>query len=260
MARRWFAVLTLVGVMVCSAPEIVDAAFDPVKSSICDAAADRAGRAHEVPVEILRALTRTETGRAQGGVLQPWPWTINMEGDGFWFETRDEALAFAIEHHARGARSFDVGCFQINYRWHGEAFDSIEMMFDQAQNADYAARFLLSLKAEGGDWGAAVGKYHSRTPGLAQKYKGRFDRILASLAPHEAIAPEQSEKAPIPSRLVPNEFVRAIDPGTQTALIAGLALQIGSPRHTRMPGGVHLSAFSEGSGLLRPASPLITRR
>ncbi|MEM7670074.1 MAG: lytic transglycosylase domain-containing protein [Pseudomonadota bacterium] len=229
---------------------------DPVTASICDVTAERAARAHGVPVPIMRALTRTETGRAQGGELRPWPWTINLEGDGFWFETRQQALDFALRHHGRGARSFDVGCFQINFRWHGEAFESISMMFDQTQNADYAARFLQSLKQEGGTWDDAVGKYHSRTPEFATRYLGRFQTILANLGPDAPMPPAPPE---LSRELTPVHSIRAIDPESQTAFVAGLALQVGRPRHTRMPGGVRLSAFSDGTGLLRSATPLFQR-
>ena len=72
-----------------------------------------------VPQDVLHAISLTETGRAQGGRLRPWPWAINREGKGFWFKNRDEALAFAKASLAEGRRSFDVGCFQINYHWHG---------------------------------------------------------------------------------------------------------------------------------------------
>ena len=80
---------------------------------------------------------------------------------------------------ARGAVSFDVGCFQINFRWHGENFDSVEQMFDPAANSDYAARFMAELYAETRDWTRAAGYYHSRTPEFHNRYSARFARILA---------------------------------------------------------------------------------
>ena len=151
-------------------------------STVCDRAAQLAARESGVPLKVLRSITRTETGRARGGVLEPWPWTVNMEGKGRWFPSEDEARAYVFHHFKRGARSFDVGCFQINYRWHGQAFRSIDQMFDPLENARYAARFLKSLHTEMGDWSRAAGAYHSRTPRYAQRYIARFDRILAALS------------------------------------------------------------------------------
>ncbi len=148
---------------------------------ICDHAAQIAASESDVPLSVLRSITRTETGRTRAGTLQPWPWTVNMEGAGKWFETEDAARAYVFKHFKRGARSFDVGCFQINYRWHGEAFRSIDEMFDPVENARYAASFLAKLHNETNDWSEAAGAYHSRTPKYAKRYRTRFDQILHAM-------------------------------------------------------------------------------
>lgn len=150
-------------------------------SRLCDRAASDAARRHGVPLDVLRAISRTETGRSGIGGLQPWPWTVNMEGTGRWFASLDEARSHVFRHFKRGARSFDVGCFQINYKWHGAAFTSIDDMFDPGRNADYAAAFLKRLYAETGSWSDAAGAYHSRTPEHANRYSARFERIRATL-------------------------------------------------------------------------------
>ncbi len=150
-------------------------------AAICDNAAELVARESGVPLDVLRAISLTETGRRKSGEFRPWPWTVNMEGLGKWFDDMGSAQAYVDRHFARGARSFDVGCFQINYKWHGQAFSSIEEMFDPIANARYAARFLSELHNELGDWSKAAGAYHSRTPKYAIKYKKRFDRIRANL-------------------------------------------------------------------------------
>ncbi|MFP1645917.1 transglycosylase SLT domain-containing protein [Pontitalea aquivivens] len=151
-------------------------------TAICDVVARRAAETTGVPVDVLLAISRTETGRKAGGQVQPWPWTVNMEGAGHWFDTLDEARAFVFKEFKRGARSFDVGCFQINYKWHGEAFSSIDEMFEPMANALYAARFLDDLYQEMGSWPKAAGAYHSRTPEYAQRYTERFNRFRNQLA------------------------------------------------------------------------------
>lgn len=103
-----------------------------------------------------------------------------MEGEGHWFENRDAALAYVFENYNRGARSFDIGCFQINFRWHGENFNSIEDMFDPTANAQYAAKFLNDLHTETGDWSAAAGAFHSRTEAEATGYRDTFDQFRAA--------------------------------------------------------------------------------
>lgn len=147
----------------------------------CDRAASTAALKTGVPVEVLLALTRTETGRQKDGQFQPWPWTVNMEGQGHWFADEQSARAFVFKHFKAGARSFDVGCFQVNYKWHSAAFTSIESMFDPTENAIYAAQLLQSLKSPTTSWEEAAGAYHSKTPVYAERYRSRFQRILAGL-------------------------------------------------------------------------------
>lgn len=148
-------------------------------ADICAQAAALAAAETGVPYAVLMAITQTETGRTSAGVTQPWPWTINLEGEGHWFENQDEALAFAYQALRADRVSFDTGCFQINYRWHGENFSSLEEMFDPARNAAYAALFLSDLYAELGDWSLAAGAYHSRTEVHASRYRARFDEFYA---------------------------------------------------------------------------------
>ncbi|MCU9836401.1 transglycosylase SLT domain-containing protein [Ruegeria sp. WL0004] len=163
------------------------ATVDPGTSGLCDMAARRAARAHDVPLDVLRAITRVETGRSSGGALEPWPWTVNMEGVGHWFPSQTAAQTYVFERFKSGARSFDLGCFQINYRWHSQAFRSIDDMFDPEINADYAARFLKDLYGELGSWKAAAGAFHSRTQSLADAYAARFETTRVRL---EDAAPE----------------------------------------------------------------------
>ncbi len=174
-------------------------------ADICEGAIARGALRSGVPQEVLHAISLTETGRNEGGRFRPYPWAINREGKGFWFKSRDEALAFARESVAAGRTSFDVGCFQINYRWHGRNFPSLEAMFDPDAGAAYAAQFLRSLHDERGDWSRAAGAYHSQTPERAGVYRARFDRILAGLSGKAltvtaSAEPEMVETAPVAPR------------------------------------------------------------
>lgn len=148
---------------------------------LCERAAAQAAQAMGVPVAVLRAIALTETGRKRGTLFRPWPWAVNMEGEGVWFDTPQEARAYVQRHFDRGARNFDIGCFQINYRWHGDAFASISQMFDPQANALHAARYLRALYDELGDWSVAAGAYHSRTPHYAAIYRKRFDGFHAAV-------------------------------------------------------------------------------
>ncbi|HRO16336.1 MAG TPA: hypothetical protein PLL33_15120, partial [Paracoccus sp. (in: a-proteobacteria)] len=132
--------------------------------AICEQAALRAAAESGVPADILGALTLTETGRRRDGVVRPWAWSVNAEGQGTWFDDSSAALGFARQRIAEGRTNLDIGCFQLNWRWHGKSFASVEQMFDPLANARYAAQFLRQLHAETGDLRAAAGAFHSRTP------------------------------------------------------------------------------------------------
>lgn len=151
------------------------------RPELCDQVARHAARDQNIPSNVMLAVTRVETGRARNGVVQPWPWTANVGGDGHWFDTADALRQFLFRQVKAGTTNFDVGCFQINHRWHGQAFASLDDMIDPVQNAAYAARFLRELYSETGDWTAAVGKYHSRTPEHANLYTRKYRQIQANL-------------------------------------------------------------------------------
>ena len=214
-----------------------------------------------MPQEVLHAVALTETGRKQDGRLRAWPWAINREGKGHWFETYEEALAFAKKSLAEGRRSFDVGCVQINYRWHGHAFPSLEAMFDPEWTATYAAQFLRTLYEERGSWSAAAGAYHSLTPDLAQTYRQRFDRLLAGLVPGaltdaEALVAEAVPATRLGSRQARREAQRR---DIAERIRAGRAAARG-PRTARWPAMFVPAAGAllvQGSPLLTEGKPLI---
>src|SRR5699024_132920 len=129
---------------------------------ICEDVATQVASESGVPADVLRALTLTETGRPQDGDLRPWAWAVNAAGQGFWFDDPESALGFVETQIAGGHANVDIGCFQLNYHWHGKNFSSIRDMFDPLRNGRYAARFLTDLYAEMGDWRLAAGAFHSR--------------------------------------------------------------------------------------------------
>jgi hypothetical protein len=195
-----FALALLAGLIAPPAPAAAGTAADADDPpAICERAVARAAKAG-VPPAVLKAIALTETGRRKDGRLRPWPWAVNREGQGYWFASREAALAFARRSLAEGRRSFDLGCFQINYHWHGHNFPSLEAMADPEIGADYAARFLRALHDEFGSWSAAAGAYHSRTPELAARYRARFDTILASLGGAGFVPASAPATAPLEAR------------------------------------------------------------
>jgi hypothetical protein len=190
----------------------------------CDIAAAEAAAETGVPLSILRALARTESGRTRDGVFAPWPWTVNNAGDGRWFPGLTSAQDHVSRLRAAGETNIDIGCFQINLRWHGHAFDSVSDMFDPTQNARYAARFLTGLHREFGTWDEAVAAFHSRTPQLASRYMARFRRVHADLGGDAIGAPVRSRPTPERQADAPPAAARALDLDRRPPLLASGAI------------------------------------
>lgn len=150
--------------------------------ALCRAAITAAEAEFNIPDRLLLGIGRVESGRRdpQTGSFDPWPWTINAEGRGSFFPSREAAVEAVRALQASGMRSIDVGCMQINLRHHPNAFASLEEAFDPQAGARYAARFLTSLQQRAGDWTMAAGHYHSHTPEFAERYRARLATVLAN--------------------------------------------------------------------------------
>ena len=148
-----------------------EVAADP--ATLCETAITSAEYANRLPPRLLAAISLTETGRVEpaSGRVRPWPWTINANGEGQVFETRQAAILAVKALQVRGVLSIDVGCLQVNLMYHPDAFTSLDQAFDPRANASYAARFLNSLYAGTKGWTTAIAAYHSETPALGAPYR-----------------------------------------------------------------------------------------
>ncbi len=154
---------------------------------LCRAAIAGAEQGQAIPAHLMAAIGRVESGRRDEatGAQHPWPWTVNAEGQGFFFDTKAQAVAAVRGMQAHGVKSIDVGCMQVNLMHHPDAFPSLEQAFDPPANAAYAARFLRQLFGQAGDWTKAVALYHSATPALSEPYAKK----VMALWPEEARRP-----------------------------------------------------------------------
>jgi hypothetical protein len=84
----------------------------------CEPEILRASTSYGVPVGILYAVGLTETGRK--GSLQPN--AMNIEGKALFPANRTEALNAFADARRDGAKLIDIGCMQINVRYHGDQF------------------------------------------------------------------------------------------------------------------------------------------
>ena len=120
-------------------------------------------RKYDIQPSLLTAISVVETGRwnADKGENTPWPWTINAEGKGMFFASKKEAIEAVRNLQRQGVESIDVGCMQINLKYHPDAFKDLEEAFEPSKNVDYGARFLKSLYERHSSWFVAARHYHS---------------------------------------------------------------------------------------------------
>ena len=195
------ALLALPGpVLAESRADVVDVDVGPPLNAFADVmttapdcarlAAD-AGASEGLPDGLLAAISLVETGKGDGqGGRMPWPWTLNQGGDSHYLDSAQEALAKLDDILATGTTNVDVGCMQLNWKWHSKAFASRADLIDPVQNTAYAARFLKELHNQLGSWELATAAYHSTDPDRGQAY------VAKVAAAHEtviALLPTQPE-------------------------------------------------------------------
>ncbi len=159
--------------------------------NICLSEARRAEAQHGIPSGLLQSITRVEAGRKTvTGEFMPWAWTLNDAGEGLFFDSREAAMRHLEAAVAAPGHSVDVGCMQVNTKWHMQGFHNLSDMLDPVQNADYAAGFLLDLHEAHRSWDDAVKHYHSSEPAKNVAYHGRvLAELERFLAGDDAVAP-----------------------------------------------------------------------
>lgn len=212
----------------------------------CRTSIDTAERAQAVPSRLLAAIGQVESGRRDPATGQwtPWPWTIDVGGQGTFFATKAEAIAAVRALQEKGVQSIDVGCVQINLAQHPNAFRSLDEAFDPDTNTRYGATFLTRLFTMTRDWGKAAAFYHSATPALGAEYERK---VLAALTGHQSAAllmtaklttakqaPQPLQLLPTPEQLLATAWAATLDKGTGSSdLTAFTATPVRQPSPSR---------------------------
>ena len=166
----------------------------------CEYLAKDAEKKYELPENILLSISRVESGYQKvDGIIRAWPWTLNAGGDSAYFKTKKAALKSLKKRIESGVTNIDVGCMQINYRWHNKFFSNLGDMINPIKNVDYGARFLKKLFQRHGSWEKAVKYYHSSKSKFNVRYYKKVKAIWkrenneSSLKPILVAAASKSE-------------------------------------------------------------------
>lgn len=85
------------------------------------------------------------------------------------FANKDEAVRFVTVIMDAGHNNVDVGLMQVNMKYHGQNFDSLDDAFDPYKNVVYAVSYLRKHR-QTRDWWDSVGRYHSGTRMHSDRY------------------------------------------------------------------------------------------
>ena len=118
----------------------------------------------DIPSGLLLGIGKVESGRIKNDEIVIWPWTINHAGKSLFFDNKTQMKRYISKHVNKGDNNLDVGCMQINLKWHKHNFKDIKDMIAIEPNVSYAASFLIQLKGKHGTWEKAVKHYHSSDP------------------------------------------------------------------------------------------------
>ncbi|MCM1324268.1 MAG: transglycosylase SLT domain-containing protein [Acetobacter sp.] len=158
----------------------------PVKpqadNELCAYAATLAEQEYAIKPHLLQTISMVESGRWDNklGKRTAWPWTVHANGKGHYYKSKAEAVAAVKAMQKQGFTNIDVGCMQINLKYHGNAFKSVEDAFEPEKNVSYSAKFLKQLyKRNKADWKKTAMHYHSKNWRKGTNYKNRLEKQYA---------------------------------------------------------------------------------
>ena len=132
----------------------------------------------DIPVTVLYAIALQESGRSINGKHRPWPWTLNIGGRGYYFESFGAACVRLTDTlKTTSARRVDVGLGQINIGYHGHRVKEPCDLLNPYLNLAIAGQILTEQHRPGQDWLITMGKYHSPANGsAAARYRAAVQR------------------------------------------------------------------------------------
>jgi soluble lytic murein transglycosylase-like protein len=138
-----------------------------------------------VPSDILYAIALVESGRKINGTNAPWPWTLNIEGKAYYFDSR-EAMFQKVMAAITDKLTIDIGLMQTNWHWKYEHLGSPWKATEPLYNVKTGCQILKRHFDKTGDWWIAVGKYHRESDAphhvaAATKYSQRVKRAWDTL-------------------------------------------------------------------------------
>ena len=139
---------------------------------------------YEIPPQLFYAIALAESGKMIKSVnrRRPWPWTLNIAGQGVYFNNRWQAWR-ALDQSLRAGQDWvDIGLMQVNWRFHQRRLGNSWLALDPTHNLSVGADILKDCYKKRGDWWASVGCYHAPSDNpRATRYRARVVAIWREL-------------------------------------------------------------------------------
>jgi len=111
-----------------------------------------------VPSKILYAMALQESRLKVSEDTKPWPWTLNVKGQGVRLNSFQETVQAVEKIINAGSNNVDVGLMQVNFHYHGARFDSISDAVHPYRNITVAAEILKDGSSHANRYQARVKK------------------------------------------------------------------------------------------------------
>lgn len=127
-----------------------------------------AEKRNNIPTGLLLAVAMTESGMKG----QPNPLALNIAGRSYFGDSIENVARIVQSNLNRGIKSIDVGCMQINLKYHGNRFPSFHSLLNNDTNVAYGAWYLSSNASKRGSWFEGVMDYHNKTMPARRRWYG----------------------------------------------------------------------------------------
>lgn len=117
---------------------------------------------YKVPVKLLYAVAMNESLHPTSHKRAiPWPWTANVDGKSYRFNSREELYNFSNELISTGKLSIDICASQINWYWNHKRFKNLYEATDPAVCLETSAKILSENYEKTNSWVMAAAIYHN---------------------------------------------------------------------------------------------------
>jgi len=213
--RHWTKVtVAWLGALLLS-PPFAGAATE--RSQVSQVEWDRALRVAQVPAEVMYAIGLQESGTTLKGQrsFAPWAWVLNVNNEGRFFRTREEASAALEAELGRGNRRVAVGMLQIHLRWNGHRVRDPLTLLDPSVNLRVAADVLAECGQRFPDVFGKLACYYSGDVDQEGRWYAR--QVLAKAGHRSTGAVQKARATTHPAVHAPPRYMVAAVPPRRTA-------------------------------------------